>query len=633
MTTEPVSRPAASRWRCCVSEAAVAAAGDAVLDAVESNTPAATQSPRQVASSGSDSEAEFFSRTKDPFTPDSLSEAQPEPEPEPSKPTKDPATPGSCRRPRRRKRQPGSKAPGKRRGPGHESGNVVKPGLSAAENQSLARSRAEYEAWPVLQQQANRRDGRYTMDLSDVLVQTNTRGQAHEETIGLPEGLPPLSPKKHYRGLLSQQDQIAHERYMASRPPRKFHLHIFTAAGTTQTGTVAARALPELLHAVRQRVKKPTAPVVIIAPSAHSLQGAQERGGNDKCWFLLRIGDSITTALWPLSMRFDLHWSSDPMKIECSLVPEPTEPEHSDSSSSSSSVQHEWSVPSKFQPQVTDMHRWLNQLIKEYSRQLESPDPAACCFLQWATNSSHAKRSVTSRFLDQCRADCRRPDPDIVPSAWSCTTTAADDATVLQEFWKAAIADVFAPREAPAVFKHSELADVLLTIESSDAANDEVAYQVAQQRADWLLEVFGSSGADGVYQLGRECAVKSKPEITSAKDDRATTVGHFAEGTYVVLMDTTNDRRGRRWAHLVELFVDGDSQLDAMQNKLRGWVQLPEHNPVPPHKALLHAAALPDGVSAPHISSDQVSSLLGAELQLATLMAWARQANRRVLVE
>lgn len=230
------------------------------------------------------------------------------------------------------------------------------------------------------------------------------------------------------------------------------------------------------------------------------------------------------------------------------------------------------------------------------------------------------------------RADCRLPDPDVVPSAWECADTVDedfDDAEVLQIFMQAIIAGVFAPSAAPAVLKHDELCDVLrkaLPIETSDDGHA----AVAQQRADWLLEVVGSSSAEDMYQLGRDCAAKSKPDLTGTKDAHATAVGQFKEGTYVVLIGTAKDRRGCRWVHLqetinVKQFVDGDShQLDRMHKNLRGWVRLPEHKPVPPHKPLLRKAALPAEMKVPYIKTDQLSSLLGPELELATLMAWAR---------
>ena len=553
----------------------------------------------------------------------------------------DPLAPDGVRRARRRTRKPGGKRLGGKHGRRHEFGSVANPTLSAAESQSLSRSGAELVAWPVLQQK-NRGDGKYTMDLSDLPVQTSTPRQARS-TLGAY-----VAPKKQHRGLLGQHDLIAHERYIASRPPRKFHLHVLTTTENIQTGTVAARAFPELIDVVRQRVKKPTAPVVVVAPSAYSLQGAQENGrDNDQCWFELRIGDSVTAVLWPLSMRFELHRSSDSMEIECSRVPGlelGPEPEWEDQIEA---AQHEWSVPDKFQV-LAGIKRartkycsgqpesvlWLNGLIEEYSRALESLDAPQCSFLQWATASSHAKHAVTRRFLRTCRADCRLPDPDVVPSAWECAATVDedfDDAEVLQVFMQAIITGVFAPSTAPAMLRHEELSDVLqkaLPIETSDVGHAAVAHQ----RADWLLEVVGSSSAEDMYQLGRDCAARSKPELTGTKDAHATAVGQFKEGTYVVLVGTAKDGRGCRWVHLqetinVKQFVDGDSQqLDRMQRNLRGWVRLPEHKPVPPHKPLLLKAALPAEMKVPYIKIDQISSLLAPELELATLMAWARQA-------
>ena len=104
------------------------------------------------------------------------------------------------------------------------------------------------------------------------------------------------------------------------------------------------------------------------------------------------------------------------------------------------------------------------------------------------------------------------------------------------------------------------------------------------------------------------------------------TVGNFPAGGHVLLIETRKDLRGRRYAHVQETFDFHDRAVYDHQGAeigdgthLDGWVQLTDHN------AVLSPVLLPESETAKTVGMEQLSALLGAELQLATLLAWARQ--------
>jgi len=194
---------------------------------------------------------------------------------------------------------------------------------------------------------------------------------------------------------------------------------------------------------------------------------------------------------------------------------------------------------------------------------------------------------------------------------------------------QAVVADVF--KVEPRRLGHSELSQFL---HSALAAETDVPGHV-EQRADWLLEVAGSSYGETVYTLARDTFAQDKPWLTGEEDDiLPKTVGHFPAGSYVVLLDTQKDQRGRSWAKVEETFdiqqyvLGGgdDRQLEAAAttHRLRGWVQLVSFTSV------LRPARLPKEMTVRYIGVEQLSSLLGAELHLATLMAWASQSAQPV---
>lgn len=309
-----------------------------------------------------------------------------------------------------------------------------------------------------------------------------------------------------------------------------------------------------------------------------------------------------------------------------------------------------WHVPEKLQVQSTSASPgtrakgeaaykssqpqsvlWMNGLIEEYSRASCSAQAPTCSFLEWATATSQSKQVVTTRFLRACRADQRVPEQSYAPAEWkpAAEPPLASDHQILRTFMQAVVADVF--KVEPRRLGHSELSQFL---HSALAAETDVPGHV-EQRADWLLEVAGSSYGETVYTLARDTFAQDKPWLTGEEDDiLPKTVGHFPAGSYVVLLDTQKDQRGRSWAKVEETFdiqqyvLGGgdDRQLEAAAttHRLRGWVQLVSFTSV------LRPARLPKQMTVRYIGVEQLSSLLGAELHLATLMAWASQSAQPV---
>ena len=102
-------------------------------------------------------------------------------------------------------------------------------------------------------------------------------------------------------------------------------------------------------------------------------------------------------------------------------------------------------------------------------------------------------------------------------------------------------------------------------------------------------------------------------------------LGKLPAGGHGLLIETSKDHRGRRWAHVQETIefhdqavYDHRAEVDDSQ-LLRGWVQLTDHN------AVLRPVLMSESETEMALAVEQLSALLGAELQLRTLLAWARQ--------